>query len=403
MTKKKTILLLAILCASVVLGQGNTNSEKWRIAVYLTATDNVDSEVRRVINNQIINSLTKTGRYEMIERNEAFVKQIDKERVTQLSGRVSDDQITKLGKEFGAVAICIVDVGDFKGELTLDMRIVSVEKATVIRSGYSDGSYDGISDIRKIVDKATADMLETSVGGNTNTTDNPTDAKAQFDLATKYFASKDYAETLKWLRKSAEQGNSDAQKSIGMMYQYGFGVTKDYAEAVKWYRKSAEQENKIAQNLLGDMYKYGYGVTKDYTVAVKLYRKSAEQGYGEAENNLGGMYKNGDGVTQNYGEAVKWFSKSAERGNASAQFELGYMYFNGYGVTKNEYEAVKWFRKGTEQGNSGAQYALGMMYQFGWGGLTKSETQAIELYKKAAKQGHKQAISSLKSRGITSY
>jgi len=166
--RKVVVLLLAIMCASVAWAQGNTDTEKRRIAVYLTASQKVDSDVKRLINNQIITALTRTGRYEMIERNEAFVKQIDKERTTQLSGRVSDDQITKLGKEYGAIAICIVDVGTLKEELTVDMRMVNVERATVIRSGFADGYYSGTSDIRKIVDKAAADMLGTSSGTTGN-------------------------------------------------------------------------------------------------------------------------------------------------------------------------------------------------------------------------------------------
>jgi hypothetical protein len=145
-----------------VWGQENTDTEKSRIAVYLTASEKVDEEIKGIVNNQVINALTRTGKYEMIERNEAFVKQIDTERVTQLSGRVSDDQITELGKEYGAVTICIADIRTFMDELSVDMRIVSVEKAIVIYSGFADGSYTGISDIRKIVNRATLDMIESS-------------------------------------------------------------------------------------------------------------------------------------------------------------------------------------------------------------------------------------------------
>jgi len=151
--------------ASIVIAQTNNDSEKSRIAVYLTASENVDSEVKRVISNQIINALQRTGSYSLIERNEAFVAQIDKERGVQQSGRVLDNQITRLGREFGAVAVCIVDVGSFMGELSVDMRMVEVEKTTVIHSGHADGRFSGLSDIRTIVDKAAANMLEVSSGG----------------------------------------------------------------------------------------------------------------------------------------------------------------------------------------------------------------------------------------------
>jgi hypothetical protein len=66
--------------------------------------------------------------------------------------------------------------------------------------------------------------------------------------------TKDEAEAVNWWRKSAEQGNADAQFNLGLSYDNGLGVTKDEAEAVKWYRKAAEQGNANAQSNLGFMY-----------------------------------------------------------------------------------------------------------------------------------------------------
>ena len=62
------------------------------------------------------------------------------------------------------------------------------------------------------------------------------------------------------------------------MYEQGKGVPQDYKEAAKWYRKSAEQGDADAQDKLGLMYYNGQGVPKDYKEAVKWYTKAAEQG-----------------------------------------------------------------------------------------------------------------------------
>ena len=165
--KKAIILLLTVFCVTMVWGQ---SKEKRTIAVYLIASEKVDSEVKGIINNHIINVLTKTDKYEMVERNEEFVEQIDKERVTQLSGRVSETQIRKLGEEYGAGAVCITDVRILMGEISIDMRIVNVEKATIIRTGSAYGYYTGNSDIRKIVDNATSDMMGTLLEGSSGDT-----------------------------------------------------------------------------------------------------------------------------------------------------------------------------------------------------------------------------------------
>ena len=70
------------------------------------------------------------------------------------------------------------------------------------------------------------------------------------------------------------------------MYYYGSVVSKDYAKAVEWYRKSAEQGNDEAQYSLGIMYECGYGVSKDYAKAAEWYRKAAKEGHVRARNIL---------------------------------------------------------------------------------------------------------------------
>ena len=62
------------------------------------------------------------------------------------------------------------------------------------------------------------------------------------------------------------------------MYHYGKGVSRDYAKAVEWYRKSAEQGDTNAQYELGYMYHNGIGVSKDHTKAAEWYSKAAKGG-----------------------------------------------------------------------------------------------------------------------------
>lgn len=143
-----------------------------------------------------------------------------------------------------------------------------------------------------------------------------------YQKGKKYYDKKDYTEAIKWLRKSAEQGNADAQYRLGFCYRCGYGVSKDYTEVVKWYRKAAEQGNADAQYNLGFCYKYGYGVSMDYTEAVKWYRKAAEQSNASAQCLLGFCYFYGNGVSEDYAEAVKWYRKAAAQGNKTAQDKL---------------------------------------------------------------------------------
>ena len=103
--------------------------------------------------------------------------------------------------------------------------------------------------------------------------------------------------------------------SLGVCYANGTGVSQDYAEAVKWYRKSAEQGMAYAQNDLGVCYADGTGVSQDHVEAVKWYRISAEQGCAVAQFNLGECYEYGNGVLKDIPEAIKWYTKAAEQGD----------------------------------------------------------------------------------------
>ncbi len=77
------------------------------------------------------------------------------------------------------------------------------------------------------------------------------------------------------IRKAAEQGLTDAQYNLGVMYDKGKGVTRNYAQAVAWYRKAAEQGIDRAQYNLGLMYYKGKGVTQDYKEAEAWYEERA--------------------------------------------------------------------------------------------------------------------------------
>ena len=63
------------------------------------------------------------------------------------------------------------------------------------------------------------------------------DANAQFQLGAQYASSdskKNYAQAVKWLTISAENGNVLASATLGAFYWAGRGVTQDYVKAYMW-------------------------------------------------------------------------------------------------------------------------------------------------------------------------
>jgi len=93
---------------------------------------------------------------------------------------------------------------------------------------------------------------------------------------------------------------------------------KDYATALKHYRSLAKQGHRGAQGALGVMYNWGYGVTRDYKEAVKWYRLSAKQGDANGMLQLGFMYQNGEGVVQDLVMAYVWLNVAVTNGKTIA-------------------------------------------------------------------------------------
>ncbi len=140
-------------------------------------------------------------------------------------------------------------------------------------------------------------------------------AFADFQDGVNAFENGDFAAALAEWKPLAEQGNTDAQYNLGLMYDNGDGVAQDDIEAMKWYTLAADLGDAKAQYKLGLMYNNGKGVPQDYKEAVKWYTLSVEQGDADAQNNFGFLYSNGHGVLQDFVRAHMWYNIAASNGS----------------------------------------------------------------------------------------
>jgi len=114
------------------------------------------------------------------------------------------------------------------------------------------------------------------------------------------------------IRARAEKGEAFAQLAMGTGYLFGSKSTaRDHVAARFWFRKAADQGDRQAQRFLGMMFEQGWGGTQDFAEALTWYRKAAEQGDAIAQYSLGSMYAEGRGVTQDSVRAYMWVSLAA--------------------------------------------------------------------------------------------
>jgi TPR repeat protein len=81
---------------------------------------------------------------------------------------------------------------------------------------------------------------------------------------------------------AAEEGDPEAQNTVGEIFERGLGGEPNYEAAVIWYTKAAEQGHSAAQLNLGTLYERGLGVPQDKLMALNLYRQS----WGLAEDDV---------------------------------------------------------------------------------------------------------------------
>ncbi len=138
----------------------------------------------------------------------------------------------------------------------------------------------------------------------------------------------------------------------------------DFATAHAKYTIAANQGDSSAQNTLGLMYDQGQGVAQDYEQAAIWYRKAAEQGHSRAQYNLAVKYQFGQGVPVNFKQSVYWFMMAAEQGNASSQHSLGVLYAEGRGVQRDLVQAYVWTSLAAAQGHDGGRTNLEIFERF---------------------------------------
>lgn len=202
-------------------------------------------------------------------------------------------------------------------------------------------------------------------------------------------------EAYKAYLKSAQNGNPEAMRIVGEMYDEGKGVNVDKKVAFDWYMRAAIKGDVRAMNNLGVSYWSADGVEQDYNKAMEWLLKAAEAGETDAMGNIGDMYAAGEGVTKDENEALKWYFKAVKAGSLEAMTDIAYLYYDDESKLKNPQKAFEWFSKAAEAGDPDAMYLLGKIYLEG-DIVEKDKSRAINWLKKAAHCGDEDAIETLK-------
>jgi TPR repeat protein len=186
-------------------------------------------------------------------------------------------------------------------------------------------------------------------------------------------------EGIRWIVKSAEQGNTHAKNVLGVLYMNGEATYYNKPIALQYFYEAAKEYDSNAQFNLGSIHHHGHHEEKNIDLAISWYKKSAEQDCIASQFALGLIYKD----QEMYGDSFVYFKEAAENNHADAQYFLGWLYENGYGTEKSIEEAEIWYTRSKSQEDVPTSMVLARLYHY-----RDDTVQALKWYKKALDSKH---------------
>lgn len=153
----KKLLLIFISALSLTAVAQNK-----RVAVYVTGDD---EGINKVLGSKLVSAIARSNEYSAIERTAAFLNELSKEQDYQRTGAADDNDLSRLGKQFGAQYVCVATVSDAFDEKYLSARLIDVETAQVERTASSNGTIQTLDDIVTAADAISNELLSSLKNG----------------------------------------------------------------------------------------------------------------------------------------------------------------------------------------------------------------------------------------------
>ena len=150
--KRVVFILLAVMCASTIFGQ----TEKQKVVVWV---DGKNIDINTVLADQLVSVITSGGKYIAIERSADFLRAVRNEMEYMRSGNVADDEIARLGRQFGANLVCASKVSQIANTNYVSARIIDIETTQVIATANIHDDFKTIEAIVNVCEELASQLL----------------------------------------------------------------------------------------------------------------------------------------------------------------------------------------------------------------------------------------------------
>ena len=150
--KQIITLIIGLMLSMAALSQTS-------VAVYVTSSDGVSPETKRILGSELVSAITKTNEYIAVERTDEFMAQVAQE---QGNYEIDDAALYNLGRKFGASNVCVADITKFGDEYYIVARLLDIKTSKVWRTSRK---YSKLNSLKDLVE--TSESLADGLFGNT--------------------------------------------------------------------------------------------------------------------------------------------------------------------------------------------------------------------------------------------
>ncbi len=152
---KNSIFILMLLALSMT-----AIAQQKKVAVYVTGQQ---SGITKVLGDQLVSSFANDGKYIAIERTASFLSELSKEQGYQRTGAVDDNELSRLGKQFGVQLVCVAEIIEVFGENYVSARLIDVETAEILNTSNINSALSNMSEMKSVCSKLAKDLTQETV------------------------------------------------------------------------------------------------------------------------------------------------------------------------------------------------------------------------------------------------
>lgn len=139
-------------------------AQQQKVAVYVTGQQ---TDVNKVLGDKLVEAFARSGKYMAIERTASFLAELSKEQNYQRTGAVDDNEVSRLGKQFGVQLVCVADVSEVFGQKYVSARLINVETAEVVNTTNTSSNLGTMEELLRVSNKIANELTLKTAQENT--------------------------------------------------------------------------------------------------------------------------------------------------------------------------------------------------------------------------------------------